>query len=61
MNVAKLMVIFDPTDRVKGFDPEHANRIGIKEASLAIPDDLDGQDIYALAQKLAALMLEQIQ
>ena len=56
----KLMIIFDPLDRVSGFRPEDRERIGVKEATLSIPDDLDGNDIYAIARKLAELLLEQL-
>jgi len=56
----KLLIIYDLNDKVSGFKPEDAKRIGIKEASLSINEDLENTDIYALARKLAELLLEQL-
>ena len=55
----KLMVIFDPNDRIDSKSDE-LKRFGIKEARLSIPEGLDGKDIYQIARKLAELLLEQL-
>jgi hypothetical protein len=55
----KLMVVFDPNDRIDSKSDE-LKRFGIKEASLSIPEGLDGKDIYQIARKLAELLLEQL-
>ena len=53
-----LHVILDPTGRliVQG---DNLPRDVIR-ASLSIADDLDGTDIYALARRLAEMLLEQV-
>lgn len=56
----KLMVIYDPMDVVSGLPPELRRDKDIKEATLSIPDGLEGNDIYSLARKLSELLLEQL-
>jgi hypothetical protein len=58
--VPKLMVIYDPTDRLSGLPAEERKRWSVQEATLSLPEGLEGKDIYALARKLAELLLEQI-
>lgn len=55
----KLMMIYDPRDIISGLPVELRREKGILEATLSIPEDLEGNDIYALARKLAELLLEQ--
>jgi len=56
----KLIVVYDPRDIVNGVPTEIKREKGIKEATLSIPEDLEGNDIYALARKLSELLLEQL-
>jgi hypothetical protein len=60
MAVSKLLLIYDPTDRVTGMPICEMKDLGIKEARLSIPDDLEGHDIYTIAKKLAEMLLEQL-
>jgi len=55
----KIIITYDPTDRVVGFIVDVKKQLGIKEASLSLPEDLEGIDIYNIAKKLAELLLEQ--
>ena len=56
----KLMVIYDPRDIVSGLPVEFRREKEIMEATLSVPDDLNGIDIYNLARKLCELLLEQL-
>jgi|HubBroStandDraft_1064217.scaffolds.fasta_scaffold08818_7 hypothetical protein len=56
----KLMVVYDPQDKVSGLPIEMRRQYDIMEATLSIPEDLEGLDIYALARKLSELLLEQL-
>lgn len=56
----KLMVVYDPEDKVSGLPPEMRKQYNIMEATLSIPEDLHGHDIYALARKLSEMLLEQL-
>lgn len=58
--MAKLLIIYDPNDRIRAPDEQEKHHLGLKEAILAVPDDLEGTDIYAIARKLAELLLEQL-
>lgn len=55
----KLMVVYDPEDKVSGLPVEMRRQYNIMEATLSVPEDLEGNDIYALARKLAEMLLEQ--
>lgn len=55
-----LTVIYDPDDKISGLTVEDRKRFGIKQANLSIAEDLEGSDIYALARKLAEMLLEQL-
>jgi hypothetical protein len=55
--VSTLLVIFDPTDQLRTDVP---NRLGIKVARMPVADDLESQDIYAVARRVAELLLEQL-
>jgi hypothetical protein len=56
----KLMVVFDPKDLISGLSTEDRKRFGVKEATLSIQENLEGNDIYQIAKKLAELLLEQL-
>ena len=56
----KLIVIYDPIDRIQGPNTDWARDMGIKDASLSLPEGLENKDIYSLARKLAELLLEQL-
>jgi hypothetical protein len=56
----KLMVVYDPKDKVSGLPVEMRRQYDIMEATLSVPEDLEGLDIYSLARKLAELLLEQL-
>ena len=57
----KLMVIYDPTDKLGiRIDAEYKRLSGIKEAALSIKGNMEDRDIYTLARKLAELLLEQL-
>lgn len=53
-----LHVVYDPTDRLR-IDPPALGQ-GVKVASVPIANDLEGQDIYHVARRLAELLLEQL-
>lgn len=55
----KLQIIYDPLDRIY-YDPAVIEAGNLKLAVLSIPKDLEGKDIYALARRLAELLLEQL-
>jgi hypothetical protein len=55
----KLHVIYDPTDRLE-VRSEPIEMCQLKVAMLSVPEDLEGNDIHALARKLAELLLEQL-
>ncbi len=55
----KIIIVYDPIDSVEGFTADAKKQLGIKEASLSLPEDLEGIDIYNIAKKLAELLLEQ--
>ena len=58
--MAVLHIIFDPTNKLEPTIVGELFDMGLRQATLPIPDDLDGQDIYAVARKLAELLLEQL-
>jgi len=55
--MARLHVIYDPSDRVESILPPE---IGAKVAQVSLADGLEGRDIYEVARRLAELLLEQI-
>lgn len=55
----KLHVIYDPTDRLE-VRSEPIEACKLKVAMLSVSEDLEGSDIYALARKLAEMLLEQL-
>jgi hypothetical protein len=57
--MARLLIIYDPDERVTCCPPEY-KRGNLKEAVLDISNDIESQDIYNLARKLAELLLEQL-
>lgn len=54
--MARLLIVYDPSGQLHGPIPE----LEVKSAALDIRDDIDNQDIYALAKKLAEMLLEQL-
>jgi hypothetical protein len=58
--MAVLHIIFAPTNKLEPTIPGELFAMGMRQATLPIPDDLEGQDIYAVARKLAELLLEQL-
>jgi hypothetical protein len=58
--MAKLMIIYDPNDRISGLPPDELRRLGVKEATLSVPEDLDGSDLGMVARNLAELLLAQL-
>lgn len=62
--MARLMIVFDPAEIMSLGAPDTMSalkRAGIREASLTVPDNLEGKDIYEIARKLGELLLEQIE
>jgi hypothetical protein len=57
--VSTLHIVYDPTDRLQVL-PDCERALDLKIARLSIADDLESQDIYALARRLAELLLEQL-
>ena len=57
--MARLLIVYDPDERVTCCPPEY-KRGKIKEALLDISDDIEPSDIYTLARKLAEMLLEQL-
>jgi hypothetical protein len=57
--MAKLVILYDEENRLH-FNSEQLTHLNIKEASLSISDNLENEDIYTLARKLAEMLLEQL-
>jgi hypothetical protein len=57
--MATLHVIWDPDSRLVPLDIGAAKQLRIRQASLDCDPDLEAQDIYELARRVAALLLEQ--
>lgn len=57
--MARLLVAYDPTGRLDPA-PETVRELRLRQAMLDLPDNLDSTDIYALARKLAEMLLEQL-
>jgi len=57
----KLHIIYDPGDRIitQPVDQDMYRKFDIKVAELSVAD-MDKEDIYALARKLAEMLLEQL-
>lgn len=57
----RLMVIYDPTDRIEGL-PQHVKKDrGILEAVLSIGEGQEPEEIAGIASQLTTLLLEQMQ
>ena len=59
--MAKLLLIYDPDDRVMLSIEDRRHMPTLKTAELSLADDLEGKDIYEIARKLSELLLEQIE
>ena len=57
--MSKLVILYDPNEKV-AFVPEQLEAYNLRQAILSIPDNLENNDIYAIAKKLAELLLEQL-
>jgi hypothetical protein len=57
--MAKLVILYDEENRLH-FNSEQLTHLNIKEATLSISDNLENEDIYTLARKLAEMLLEQL-
>lgn len=57
----RLMVIYDPTDRIEGLPTHIAKDRGILEAKLSIGENYEPEEIADIANRLSALLLEQMQ
>ena len=56
--MSKLVIAFDPTGELEvrpQYLPDH-----VITATLSVADDLEAVDLYAVARKLAELLLEQV-
>lgn len=62
--MAKLMIVFDPTDKISfGYNADARERLvreGLRSAELSLGDDLGERDIYEIARRLSELLLEQL-
>lgn len=56
----KLMIVYDPDDRISGLTPDMRKHLCVSEATLSVPEGLEGKDIYTIARKLAELLVEQL-
>lgn len=56
----KLIILYDPDDKISGMKPEDRKRFGVKEATLSLADDVDGLDLRAVAIELAGLLISQL-
>lgn len=54
----RLIIVLDPDDRLDGLSPDMVRSLKLRQAMLAVPDGLDDKDIYAIARRLAELLLE---
>ncbi len=57
--MSQLYIIYDPTNTLI-LTSDIVKALGLKEAMLSIPNDLENNDIYTIAKKLAELLLEQL-
>ena len=58
--MARLLILHDPCDRIRLRPEDHKRMPELRTAELSIADDLEGKDIYKIAERLAGLLLEQI-
>jgi hypothetical protein len=59
--MARIMVIYDPNNRIRGLSPDTLKRLGVKEAVLSLAeDDPTLEEIQTAAGKLIALLVEQL-
>ena len=55
----QLVVSYDPSGQLLPLSCEVLEATGAKQAILSLPDRLEDKDVYALAKRLAELLLEQ--
>jgi hypothetical protein len=61
--MASILVVYDPKDRLR-LAPNEADaerHLGIRFARMSIAEDLDGVDIYDIAEAVCKILLENIQ
>ena len=59
--MATLHVIWDPDSQLVPLSIGVVKQLRIKQASLDCDPDLEAHDIYELARRVAALLLEQVE
>ncbi len=57
----KLIILYDPDDKLSGLPPETLRKLNIKEATLALREDHEVDDVRAAADGLLKLLIEQLQ
>jgi hypothetical protein len=58
--MAQLIIIYDPHSKLLPLSKEAQEYFDCRYASLPIQNNLENADIYAIAKKLAELLLEQL-
>lgn len=58
--MARLMVLYDPNERLSGLPNEVRLQIGVKEASLSLGEDPTLEEIEDAAKRLMALLVDQL-
>jgi len=58
--MALLHIVYDPEAKISMPDVNFLHATKAQVAVLSIPDNLENTDIYAIARKLAELLLEQL-
>lgn len=56
----RLLVTYDPHDRIHPSHPEIKRSLEISEGYLDLAEGLEDKDIYNIARKLAEMLLEQL-
>lgn len=58
--MARLMVLYDPDEKISGLPNEVRLRMGVMEASLSLGEDPTLEEIEDAAKRLMALLVEQL-
>ena len=58
--MARLMVIYDPNERISGLPNEVRPKMGVKEASLSLGEDPTLEEIQEAASSLMVLLTKQL-
>ena len=58
--MAKLHIVYDPSDRLETSHPEMEKQLGLKVANLSLSGNLTNDELIEYARNLAIMLLEQV-